>query len=158
MAETRLVLIGGRYGEPRFYGRLDWSSNDVYLRHPCGRKLSRHSDGSTYVPSHSSGPRQVEERVPLSNITHERIATFSLCPGMTEPRPLRGSIRAYDLCLDVSSTGTVPELAVEVVESSRCSDVVDAWKRQIGGSSVHTFFDKGAGQHLIVVQSSSMST
>ena len=145
----RIILTGQPYSGPRFYGELSWRSTDVYVRHPDGRKDSRHSDGITYLSSDTT-VRAVDTRVPTSAATQEVIKTIALPPLLAEPRALQGTIRDRDLVIDTASVGTAPTLAVSIVENSQLSDAIGAWQACSGVSSVQTFVDKGLGQSLLV--------
>ncbi len=149
MADVRIVLEGSPYAEPRYYGTLQWNDRNVYIRHAGGGKDSRHGDGATFLGT--TGPaRATERRVPTSEISRELLNFISLRPPLTEPPPLRGPIRFTDLVLKTTSAGTIPRLAVEIVENARVPGVVAAWERNSTVSSVRTCIDKGLGQTLIV--------
>ena len=72
MPSMRVVLTGPEYREPRYYGQLEWSERDVYLRHPGGGKDSRHRDGATYLTSDTTD-RTFETRCPTSDIFRETV-------------------------------------------------------------------------------------
>ena len=147
--EFRIILKGPPYSEPRYYGTLQWNDRNVYIWHPSGRKDSRHSDGATFLAT-TGAMRAVETRVPTSQIGRELVNFISLRRPLTEPRRLRGPVRASDLVLRTTSAGTVPRLAVEIVENARAAGVCAAWERNSTVSSVLTLVDKGLGQKLIV--------
>lgn len=119
------------------------------MRHPGGAKDSRHSDGATYLGS-SGLTRDLELRVPLSQVTNERINVVQLPSSMDEPRPLGGPARVTDLVVDVASVGTIPSIAVEVVANSELDAVRSRWQAVIGVSSVLTVRDKGLSQSLLL--------
>lgn len=147
--DVRIILEGPPYGEPRYYGTLQWNDRNIYIRHPGGRKDSRHSDGVTFFGTTGS-ERVVERRVPTSEVSRELVNFITLKPPLTEPPRLLGPIRASDLVLRTTSAGTAPRIAVEIVENSRVPGVVGAWERNSTVSSVRTCIDKGLGQALIV--------
>ncbi len=149
MPDIRIVLEGQPYPSPRYYGLLQWNERSVYLRHPGGGKDSRHANGATYLASTGS-QRAFEQRVPTSEVSRELVNFVSLQRPLTEPPPLRGSLRGTDLILRTTSAGTVPRLAVEIVENARVPGVLAAWERYSTVSSVQTHVDKGLGQTLVV--------
>ncbi len=145
----RIIIKGPPYPEPRYYGSLQWDERNVYIRHPGGRKDSRHSDGATWLGT--TGPyRTVEMRVPTSQIGRELVNFVSLKPPQSEPPPLRGPIRATDLVVQTQSAGTMPRIAIEIVANVRVAGVCAAWERNSTVSSVFTLANKGLNQTLVV--------
>jgi len=123
MADMRIVLTGPPYDEPRYYGMLQWDDRNVYIRHPGGGKDSRHGDGKTWLTT-TGDSRQMELRVPTSDVTQELLNFVALPTSMPEPPILRGGIQPTDLVLNTSSVGTSPQLAVEIVANPRLPDVL----------------------------------
>lgn len=149
MGESRIVLHGPPYQEPRYCGMVQWDSHNVYLRHAGGGKDSRHSDGATYLTS-TEAERTLQQRLPTSEVGRELVNFISLPAESTGPPPLRGATRKSDISVNTASVGTMPRFAVEIVSDSRLPGVVAAWESTSGVSSVQTCIDKGLGQHLVV--------
>ena len=156
MGEIRIILQGAPYNEPRYYGMIQWTATDVYIRHIGGWKDSRHRDGKTFL--HSTGSeRTIEQRLPISEISRELINYVDLPPFFPEPPPFEGSIRKNDLIMPTSSAGSAPRLAVEIVEDARITGVQQAWVSHSTAPDVQVCIDKGSGHHLIVAVSGSLS-
>ena len=149
MGEVRIVISGAPYPEPRWGGTVQWSEHHVYLRHPGGGKDSRHSDGKTYLTSTGS-TREVQERIPTSDVSRELVNFIELSPDSTAPPVLRGSVKESDFVVDTASLGPTPRFAVEIVENSRLDGVRRAWEANSTVSSVQTSMDKGLGQSLLI--------
>ena len=157
MGETRIVITGNPYQEPRYGGTVQWSEHDVYLRHPGGGKDSRHSDGKTYLTS-TEPSRDLLERLPTSDVSRELINFIELRSGTTEPPLLRGTIRPSDFVVNTDTIGPTPRFAVEIVENSRLDGVQCAWEANSTVSSVQTCIDKGLGQSLLIAFAGSNTT
>lgn len=157
MGATRIVIIGGSYEEPRYGGTVQWSEYDVYLRQPGGGKDSRHSDGMTYLTS-TGAHREVQKRVPTSDVSRELVNFIQLRSNSTTLPPLRGEIKKSDFVVNAASVGPTPRFAVEIVENARLAGVQRAWEANSTVSSVQTCIDKGLGQTLIIAFASSSTT
>ena len=157
MPEFRIILKGPPYSEPRYYGAVQWNDRNVYIRYAGGGKDSRHADGPTFLASTGAG-RSLELRVPTSEVSRELVNFVTLRPPLDEPPPLRGPIRESDLVLPTTSAGTMPRLAVEIVQNTRVAGVAAAWERCSGVSSVKTCVDKGLGQSLLVALAGAHTT
>jgi len=147
MPESRIILAGPCFAGPQYYGQLNWSETDVYLRHPLGGKDSRHSDGGTFLTG--PGPtRDYEHRVPMSAVRREHLNFVALPVGA--PKPLQGIVRPTDIVLEVDSATSRPKLAVEIVRSGDLEDAIAEWQQASGVSSIVTVLPKGLGQALLV--------
>ena len=155
MGTVRIVLVGSPFSEPRYYGKLQWSARDVYIRHPGGGKDSRHKNGMTYL--HSTGKsRLIETRLETSEVSRELVNYVELPATLSEPPVLDGNIRTNDLVLQTSSVGSSPRLAVEIVEDARLDAVLKAWRSHSTAPSVQTHADKGLGQSLVIAVAGSL--
>lgn len=157
MGTIRILLVSSPYSDPRYYGELQWSDRDVYIRHPGGGKDSRHQNGMTYLQS-TGKARSIETRLKTSDVSRELVNYLTLPSSLPEPPVLRGKIRQNDLVLQTSVAGTVPRLAVEIVENARLDGVLSAWKSHSTAPSVQTYVDKGLGQSLVVAVAGSLIT
>ena len=157
MGETRIVLQGTPYDEPRYYGKLQWSHHDVYIKHPGGGKDSRHRDGRTHLTS-TDDNRLFEIRIPTSEVSREFVNYVELHPCLMELQVLRGGIRKTDIVLPTTSAGTLPRLAVEIVRNERLNGVCSAWESHSTAPNVQFCVDKGLGQSLVVAVAGSLMT
>lgn len=155
MATMRIILQGSPYSEPRYYGKLQWSERDVYIRHPGGGKDSRHKDGKTYLNSTGS-IRSIDTRVQTSEVSRELVNYIELPSSLTEPPVFRGEIQPNDLVLQTTSAGVAPRLAVEIVRNERLIGVLNAWKSHSTAPDVQSHTDKGTGQSLVVAVAGSL--
>jgi hypothetical protein len=147
LTDTRVILTGPCFATPQYYGRLSWTSTDVYLRHPLGGKDSRHSDGGTFLTS-DGADRAFEQRVPTSEITRELLNYIALPSGA--PRPLEGAIRPSDIVVSVDSATSRPRIAVEIVSNSSLAATLADWQTRSGVSSVCSVVPKGRAQSLLL--------
>ena len=156
MRTINIVLRGPPYSEPRYYGKLQWSDRDVYIRHPGGGYDTRHRNGKTYLKS-TSRMREVETRVKTSDVSREFVNYVTLSSALPEPRVFTRTIGPNDLVLKTTEAGAKPRLAVEIVENSRLAGVLNAWKSHSSAPNVQAFFNKGLGQSLVVAVAGSLT-
>ena len=157
MKTIRIILKGHPYSEPRYYGKLQWSDRDVYLRHPGGGKDSRHRDGKTYLKS-TAGMRSVESRINTSDVSRELVNYLTLSSALPEPPVFSGTIGQNDLVIATTDSGAKPRLAVEIVGNSRLAGVLNAWESHSSAPNVKTYAGKGLGQSLVVAVAGSLTT
>jgi len=154
--EIRIVLVGPPYDEPRYYGKIAWNDNNVYIRHPERGKDSRHKDGVTYIHSTEEN-RTIEDRINISEVGRE-IVNYIKRDQPFEPPLLRGTIKETDFVVNTEDAGINPRFAVEIVDNKRLPGVLFAWQSHSTAPSVKTFEDKGNNQSLIIVVAGSLTS
>lgn len=153
--EIRIVLVGPPYNEPRYYGKIEWNDNNVYIRHPERGKDSRHEDGVTYI--HSTELTRIKEvRINISEVGRE-IVNYIKWDQPFEPPLLKGAIKKTDFVVNTADAGIKPRFAVEIVDNNRLPGVLFAWETHSTAPSVKTFENKGKNQALIIAVAGSLT-
>lgn len=161
LGELRILVQDGSLY--RKYAKVDWldSGNGVLIYdYQTGRKLSRHSDGRIWDRIGGAGqPASLSTSVPFSDIEHEQVYAVPIPVDATNELPLYHGERIADAFVFSStvmnSNGT---FAAEIVDNSRLSRTLAAWRAHPAYVSAQTCRSNELGKMLILTVLNQRST
>jgi len=140
--------------ESGFYkvGIADWADDGngliLFFSHNS-EKVSRHSDGSTFIGS-VGVPRPRELRVPFSAIAQERVHEVSLPSDLTTRVPTRSTAPRGAFVFPSGVLSSQASIAAEVVDDKSLDSTLNAWAQYPGTVSAQTVRPNNLGKNLVL--------